>query len=470
MTKPYPFQKEGILTIREKRGRVLLADEMGLGKTLQALIYAKRNLSVKLTVVVCPASIKYLWRTQAHEHIGYDSLILSGKKLPASNPLLVNQLPIIIINYDILKTWADYIIEAGPDLLVVDECHFVKTPGRQRTKAVRKLARYCRRMIAISGTPMTNRPSEMYQIINMLWPKEFTMFTKYAFRYCAPKRTPWGWDFKGASHLKELHEKLLGLGMIRRKKTDVLKDLPLKSRFVLPLPIKDDKKYKAIEADVLAYLAKTDPDKVEKAERAQQLVRMNLLRRTAAEEKLESLLEWVDNYLEETDQKIVLMGWHQDVIKQTIARYKGTVVSIHGQTPVNKRHTIATKFQDDPKIRVFVGNMLAAGVGINLYAADTLAFLEYDFVPGNHLQAEDRIHRIGQRRPVNIWYPYGIETIEEDMCRIIQSKQIISADVLDGKGGNRTELNVYNLLEKAIRSRNNGKTSTRKNSFVSNNQ
>jgi SWI/SNF-related matrix-associated actin-dependent regulator 1 of chromatin subfamily A len=380
MTTLYPYQRKGVQIIERHKGRVLLADEMGLGKTIQALTYLKNHRSVLPALVITPASLKYLWKSQARQHIKLNATILNGKKVPPRNPLLNIKSRIVIINYDILDAWMEYLIEYQPQSLIIDECHYVKNGKAIRTKRVRSLARKIPHMIAISGTPLTNRPIELFQTINMLWKKDFPSWWHYAFRYCDPTRNFWGWDFSGSSNLPELHERLKSLGMIRRIKKQVLTDLPSKVRRVVPLPHENYKEYQQIENNFLDWLRKKKPEKVEKARQAARLVQLGYLKRHAAAGKMKGVLEWVDNYLEETDGKLVLFAIHKTIIAQLHQTYPKLSLVLDGSVPSNKRHLIINEFQKSKHRRIFIGQLKAAGVGIDLFAADTLAFIELDWV------------------------------------------------------------------------------------------
>jgi SWI/SNF-related matrix-associated actin-dependent regulator 1 of chromatin subfamily A len=269
MTKLYPYQKTGVKMMEGFNGRALLADEMGLGKTIQALYYHKRNKK-GTTIVVCPASLKFNWAREAANHIKQSSMIVEGRKPPTRAGFKRNRF--IIINYEVLSYWVDHLKKFKPTLLILDECHYIKNRKAKRTRAVQALAKNIDEVIAISGTPLTNRPSELFPVLNLLRPDKFKSFMPYAHRYCDAKKNRWGWDFKGAKNLDELHEKLTSTMMIRRKKMDVLQDLPEKSRNVITIPISNRKEYDEAETDLIAWLSKFNIGKAKRAEAAERLI------------------------------------------------------------------------------------------------------------------------------------------------------------------------------------------------------
>lgn len=336
--------------------------------------------------------------------------------------------------------------------VLVSNCHFVKSTKTKRTKAMRFLCKDVPHVIMLSGTPLTNRPAELFPTLNILYPKEFPHFFTYAQRYTAPRLMRWGWDFRGASHLDELHARLKRLGMVRKLKKDVLKDLPAKTRIVVPMDIEHRKEYDRAITDFIAWLGEKSPAEAKRARKAEELVKLGHTIRLAAELKMKSVFEWVDNYFEESDGKLVLFCCHKKIVRMIKERYPDISVVITGATSKNNRRAAVENFQKNKRIRLFIGNIKAAGVGIDLWAANTMAFVETGFVPGDVIQAEDRLHRIGQKKQVFCYYLIAKNTIESDLCRVLQEKQKIITKTLDG-ATNRgdTRLDVYSQLMKTLR-------------------
>jgi len=447
--KLYPYQEEGVKKIEKFNGIALLADDMGLGKTAQALKYIYDHPELRPVIIVCPATLKWVWETQAHQHYGLRATVLSGRKKPKTG--LREQIPILIINYDILDAWKDYLIGLNPKIVVADEAHYIKTSNTRRTKALKALCKNVPHKIAISGTPLTNRPAELFSTLNILWPKEFHAFTPFAHRHCAPKWKPWGWDFRGASHLDELHAKLKKLGMIRRLKKDVLKFLPKKTNIVIPIEIQNRTEYNKALHDFINWLGEKSPSKASRASKAEELVKIGYLVRLAAALKMNSVFEWIDNFFEQSDDKLVAFCCHKKIVEMLRTRYKDKCVIITGATSQKKRKLAVENFQKNPKIKLFIGNIRAAGTGIDLFAANTCVFIETGFVPGDVSQASDRLHRIGQKKNVFIYFLTAINTIEESLCKILQAKQNTITHVLDGKRKRKEiKFDIYKQLLKTI--------------------
>ena len=449
MTELFKYQKKGVIQIDKFDGRVLLADEMGLGKTIQALTWFKENPQLKLMIVICPAHLKWNWQREATIHINTRSEVLEGRKPPTRQ--LLSSHRILIINYDILPYWLEYLQELEPDLIVIDECQAIKNRSAIRTKAVQKLCKGIPHVIAISGTPLENRPIELYPSINIVRPDVFNSFYEYAHRHCKPQRKPWGWVYNGATNIPELHNKLIDTMMIRRRKRDVLKDLPEKTRNVVVVDLPNRKEYDEAEKNFLGWLARTySKGKAKSAAQAERLTQMGYLKRLAGTLKLPLVVEWITEFLEESNEKLVLFGIHKVVMKQLKEHFKGMCVVVDGTVTGHHRQQAVESFQNCKNVRLFLGNIDAAGTGINLTAASTLAFGELSWVPAKHLQAEDRIHRIGQKNAASIFYLVARNTIEETLCKVLQEKQGVLNSTLDGSVQGVDHLDIMNQVEETM--------------------
>jgi len=447
MIKLYDFQHKGVRCLHHYQGILVLGDEMGLGKTIQTLAWLKQCSDLRPAVIVTPAHLKYKWQDEAKSKFGMRSIVLNGMK---PKRLMPETCRIVILNYDILESWESELQRLAPEVFVTDEAHFCANRRTHRTKAAVKLSRTSPRRVAITGTLLLNRPAELFPTLNMLWPDEFPSWWQYALRYCDPVKKPWGWDYKGASHLNELHQRLKRLGMVRRLKRNVLKQLPKKRRSVLPLHV-DLTNYREAENDFLGWLGKHSKAKARRAKKAEQIVKLGYLKRLAAVAKLDALIEYINDYLETTNNKLVIFGIHRSIVRHLHELYPKTSVCLDGRTSKKKRKQAEKEFQKNKTIRLFFGNILAASTGIDLWASCKLLFAEIDWVPGNHIQAEDRIHRIGQRRSVEIVYAVAKGTIEERLCQIVQKKQKVINQVLDGESiGRFHDLNLFDELTKEL--------------------
>lgn len=425
----YPFQKEGLDFIEKKNGRALVGDEMGLGKTIQALAYLQLHPKKRPAVIVCPASLKLNWKKEIEEGLSTNDhiAILSGK-----TPYKVDE-SILIINYDILDAWGKYLRAINVSVMVTDECHYFKTPTSIRTKAVMKLGKVTPHIIALSGTPIENRPIEIFNAIKLIDP--YLVSNRFAFgkKYCGATHNGFGWDFSGASNTAELHTMLTESIMIRRLKKDVLKDLPDKVRSFVPIALNNREEYNTVENDFIEYIKATKGEAAAaKVSVAETLVQIEYLKQAAVKGKMDSVINWVKNFLD-TGAKLVLFATHKTAIDRLMEEFKDEAVKIDGSVSTANRQKAVEGFQNDHKIRLFVGNIEAAGVGLTLTAASNVAFIELPWTPGKLVQAEDRCHRIGQKYTVNIWYLLAEQTIEDDIAALLDSKRKVLDAVIDGK-------------------------------------
>jgi SWI/SNF-related matrix-associated actin-dependent regulator 1 of chromatin subfamily A len=280
-------------------------------------------------------------------------------------------------------------------------------------------------IIALSGTAILNRPIELFNTLNILNPRLFPNKWNFAHKYCGAKHTGFGWDFNGASNMDELHSILRNHLMIRRKKQDVLKELPDKTYNYIPIEISNRKDYDYAKDEFIAFVTQNISDELNEAEislqkelgyvnialnkeeiiqekvssisKAETLVKIGHLQQMATEGIISQVKEWIYNFLE-NDEKLVLFATHRRFITEIENEFKDISVKIDGSTPVAQRQRMVDDFQNNKKIRLFIGNIKAAGVGITLTASSNVAFIEYPWSPGDLTQAMDRCHRIGQKK------------------------------------------------------------------------
>lgn len=417
---PYPFQRAGAEALVKSGGRMILADEMGLGKTIQAIMYLQYNKTQRPALVVVPASLKINWYKEITKWIGGEKVYIVNGGKPFD--LRLTGATIVVINYDVLSKWVETIKTWAPKVMVLDEAHYCKNTKAQRTKAAQALAKVIPSVIPMTGTPIVNRPMELFPLLNMLAPKEWSNFFQFAKRYCDAYQDRFGWHFEGASNLEELHRKMRPY-VVRRVKKDVLTELPEKVRSTLVIPF--DSKMKA-EYD--EYIRKA----MEGTTEAVQLAEIEKAKQAAAIGKMKSAIEWISSFIEQ-GEKLVVFATHHKTVDTLMEAFPGQAVKLTGAENTNQRQDAVDRFQNDEQIRLFVGNIKAAGVGITLTAASNVAFVEFGWTPGDHTQAEDRCHRIGQTDSVTAYYLVGEGTIDEDIVSLLEKKRQVVEIVHEGK-------------------------------------
>ncbi len=456
--KLMPFQRAGV-EYAVKTKSCIIADEMGLGKTIEALATIK-YLNAFPAIVVCPAAVKINWAREAKKWLPGKSVeVWYGRNGSAK------EADIVIINYDIIskpgkvekskKFLRDDLKAIRPKAVVLDESHYVKSHKAKRTRAAKELGRGALIKLCLTGTPVLNRPNELISPLTFLGHLEqFGGFWHFVNHYCAAKHTGWGWDFSGASNIAELHNKLKETCFIRRRKEDVLLELPAKRRVVVPISLDNENEYQYAERNLIEWYGQNavkkqefldeiadlteDEQKAAKrsetrrarisAQNAEQLVRIEALKQLAVKGKMTSLKLWIKDFLE-TKEKLVVFAHHRNVVQELAKEFKAP--TIMGGDDLNARQDVIDKFQTG-SCQLIIASMQAAGVGITLTAASNVAFVELGWTPAEMQQAEDRLHRIGQSEAVMVYLLLAAGTIEEEIARLLDKKRAVIDATTDG--------------------------------------
>lgn len=451
MTPLRGYQLAGARAIRYFGGRALLADEMGLGKSIQALFYCHKLPQRRPVLIVCPAALKWNWQREASTHMGMSSEILHGRRPYGSARLMAQAHPILIINYQILKYWAPFLVRLGIEIVIFDESHHVQNRKSQCYKALRDICEGAniRYRVALSGTPLTNRPAELWTTLHLLRPDVFYSFSKFAFDHCVPKMVHGQWTYKGAINLPALHAQLKQTCMIRRLKEDVLKELPKKFRKVIPVELSrvGRAEYEYARESFIDWLHAISPEKAWRAQRAQAVVQVGYLLRLVAKLKRFHIKEWIESFLQESDEKLVVFTCHTKLINWLCKHFPTICVRIDGKVTGKARQDAVDLFQSSPIKRLAFCNPKAAGVGLNLTKASHVLYCDFPWTPGTLKQGEDRIHRFGQLKKCFIWFLVAINTIEDRLMQLLIKKQDILDQVLDGRGDGKD----FDLFKQLLR-------------------
>jgi len=459
-----PYQRAGIGFALLNRN-VLFGDEMGLGKTIQALGVINADAEIKKIIVICPASLKLNWKREAERWLVRNTTIEIADSKNA-----FPQSEIVIINYDIIKKFKVEIDSTDWDLMILDEVHYLKNTKAQRTQLV--FGKYekggkCKiepikasRKLALTGTPIVNRPVELWPIIHALDAKVWGNFWGYAKRYCGAYQNRYGWDMSGATNLEELQEKLRMSVMVRRLKKDVLTELPPKRRQVIELPangcagiIDNETKAWARHQEMLEELkaavelskASENPADYENAvarlrEGTQAaFTEISKIRHETALAKVPYVIEHLESIVEEGN-KVVVFAHHKDVISELKSHFTEKAVILTGDTKMEDRQLAVDRFQNDDSVKLFIGSITAAGVGLTLTASSHVVFAELDWVPGNLTQAEDRTHRIGQTESVLVQHLVLEGSLDATMANTLVAKQNVIDRALDKEA--KVEFNI----------------------------
>ena len=430
---PLTHQKEAIEKLAGSK-RFILADDMGLGKTTSTIIAALETGAKKI-LIICPASLKINWQREIENYTDRSVYIAEGKHFSTEHDF-------VIVNYDILKNFYDLkdkegslITKSNFDLIILDEAHYVSNGQAARTKLVNSFSKSCERVWLLTGTPMTNRPMNYFNLLSLVESPVSQNWLAYAIRYCGGYQFKAGnrkiWNTSGASNLEELRDRT-SRQVLRRLKTDVL-DLPEKIITPVYLRLKS-KLYEGLMGEYYDWYNK-NPD--ESSSLTVQFSKLMKVRQVIAEEKINNTIELAENILEQ-NKKVIIFTNFTETLNRIADHFGKQAVRLDGSTSKPQRQYVVDQFQDNEKIKVFVGNMVAAGVGITLTAAEAVIMNDLSFVPGHLLQAEDRAYRYGQNNSVSVYYPLFDNTIEAIIYDMVNQKKqninTVMGDDLEDKG------------------------------------
>lgn len=443
------FQREDITKIHAFNDRALVAWDMGTGKTICFLATAL-EANVWPALVVCPAAVKLQWQRQAWEHCRLKSTILSGEK-PYS---LTGCEKLVIINYEILGPWLLRLKALNPKIIGLDEVQKIGNIQSKTSRLCKILCKGVPKLIGMSGTPLTNKPWELYPIVSMLWPDVEELASPFYFgtTFCDAEKSFGKWKFSGARNLKQLHRLLLDSGMLRRTKLEVMAELPPIIRTVLPLEIEDRAEYEEAERDIIKWLAKTDLQRAQSAARAERYTRFSYLKQLAAKLKIKAVFACVDDWLASTDSKILLGCLHRiqtPILPMLKERYDTISTQIHGGMTMKQRQESEDRFRQDSRCRLLIGQIQAV-TGLNLPEASIVGVVEIPWTPGACQQFIHRAHRLNSKHTVNAYFLAATNTIEERVYEIVQRKQKIMDQVMDGVDCQETSLTIFDELQQAM--------------------
>lgn len=431
----YPHQIEGIAFLLGRR-RALLADDMGLGKTRQSVLAMVEAEAEGPYLVICPASVKRNWSREIQ-------LVLS-----TAEPAIVGPAPLppndfqdwVIINYEILGKHLEELLAFEWKGVVFDEAHYLKNHRSQRSRNAAKLVKAIQHepiVHALTGTPMTNRPRDLFPLLRLMNHPLGKSFLSFAKRYCDAYQGDFGLVADGASNIEELTVQLHGV-MLRRTKNEVL-DLPPKVRTWLDVEL-HPYAIQHFNNAVREFLTKFDApesidaieDQPEHFERRRAVGRLTTARRKLAFAKCRHTIKFVENALEQ-GEKVILFTTFLNTLERFHKHFGDRAVFVFGEVPAEERQNRVDQFQNDESVRLFIANMHVAGVGINLTAGRQVVFNDLDWVPANHWQAEDRAYRIGQTGTVNVTYMIARGTVDEFVKTVLETKAALMDSVVEGK-------------------------------------
>jgi SWI/SNF-related matrix-associated actin-dependent regulator 1 of chromatin subfamily A len=426
---PLEHQKEAIKSLVENK-KFILADDMGLGKTTSTIIAALETGAKKI-LIICPASLKINWQREIENYSNRPTSIIEGKKWEDSD--------FIIINYDIIKNFHDekkksdsVLLKTKFDLVIIDEAHYIQNKQAQRTKLINDFVSNVDRLWLLTGTPITSRPINYFNLLNLIECPVAKNWMAYVKRYCNGFQFQAGrrkiWNVSGASNLEELRDRTAPL-VLRRLKENVL-DLP--DKIITPVYLRlKSKEYEALMGEYYDWYDKNG----ESDSLTLQFTKLTKVRQVIAEEKVPSTIEICENIVEQGKKVIVFTNFTK-TLEMILEHFGKKAVRLDGQMSQKERQMSVDRFQNEDDVMVFVGNIKAAGVGITLTAGEAVVMNDLSFLPSDHSQAEDRSYRYGQKNNVLVYYPIFDNTVEGIIYDILKKKKDIFETVMGDKVDN----------------------------------
>ena len=422
---PLNHQKEAIEKLAGSK-RFILADDMGLGKTTSTIIAAIET-GAKRILIICPASLKINWQREIENYSDRSVYIAEGKNFSTEHDF-------VIVNYDILKNFYDIkkneetlIYQFNPDLIIIDEAHYIQNGQAQRTKLVNHFSKRTDKLWLLTGTPMTSRPMNYYNLLSLIESPVAQNWMAYAIRYCQGYQFKAGnrkiWNTSGASNLEELRDRT-SRQVLRRLKTEVL-DLP--DKIITPIYLRlKSKLYEGLMGEYYDWYKNRAE---ESSSLTVQFSKLMKVRQVIAEEKINDTIELAQNIIDQ-DKKVIIFTNFTDTLQKIHSHFGKQSVYLDGSCTKPQRQYAVDQFQENDKIKVFVGNLKAAGVGITLTSAEAVIMNDLSFVPSDHSQAEDRAYRYGQKSNVSVYYPIFENTIEGIIYDMLSNKKNIIDTVM----------------------------------------
>lgn len=436
--KLYPHQIVAAMFMNVTRN-TLISHEMGLGKTLSSILYVEMNKFDKV-VVVTPNSLKFNYFNEVEKFTESNSHIVKWKK----NKCSIEDAKYIIVNYDFFnpsskeafKTKWDKLSIGKIDAVICDESQKLKNikanTYKNFSKTFRKDAFKNDKVskIFLSGTPAPNRAHELYSVLNQISPTDFATKKYFNEYYCGMVYDyNYGWSYDPANmetRFEELYYKIAPFTH-RKKKSEVLKDLPDKIYQKVMLEMEDNEYeiYDQIESGIANEFV-LHPN-------GNALTTMIRLRQYTSHLKIKSVVELVENILE-TGEKVIIVDYFKESLYE-LKKLLGDVASLHtGDQSPEVRAELVKEFQDpNGNIKVFLGSIQTCNYGLTLTAASKLFIMSLPYSCGEYDQVADRLHRIGQKDVVNIYPMMFRDTIDEYVYAAIEGKRKEIVKVIDNE-------------------------------------
>ena len=448
--KLFPFQEISVAFLELTNGNTLLGDDMGLGKGVVFLAWLSMHPDYRPVIAFVPGKLRTNWEREINKWLpGEDIQLINGKS--------ANVVPgqtFYVLSYELAPIYQYALKQLKAKVVVLDECIKIANRKAARTVATIAVAKRIPHRTAISGSAsLRNRPKEIFTTLNLLRPQMFGNWFNFAKQYCNAQKTTWGWDFSGSSNEDELRALLRPI-MIRRTKQEVLPDLPEKRKEPIYLDVADtltsaytqkEREFtNAVKSamgnrkrkmDYKDYLFQFPSSTVSYAEfvmgeeitsNLQTRNLFNGMRQLIGLAKAAQVFDIAVDFLN-AGEKLVIFAHHKkvlDLIEGDFQKGGYNTLRIDGRSTDKAITRAVDYFQEDANYPICLESSLAGGLGLTLTASSNAIVVERQWSPEDERQAEDRLHRIGQKGGVVIWYLVAQNTIDDQLDAIVERKRL----------------------------------------------
>lgn len=438
-SKLYSHQSEALFEMRNKKSN-LLAFEMGTGKTKTAASISKM-FKLRRTLIICPSIVKWNWFNDLTDHItGFNQMYFTILDSSARKTMKAFQERFVIVNLESAIKNMGHILSLPIDHIIIDECHALKNVASRRFKIVKHIMdkNPDARVTLLSGTPIKNRVNDMFAYLKLTGHPLGSNYTQFLREYTISQKGRGGDKITGAKNTNDLWVKMSNFML--RKRLDDCVDLP-------------DKIYNRIYFELEDYQKEYDEavfEALENSGKTQLSSSVHTINIVTAKSKLKGIIELAENILE-NGEKVTIFSSYKEPLRILEQHFKDKCVLIDGSVPSHERGVLVEKFKNDEECCVFLGNMAAAGVGINLVSSSNMILTNFPLTPSELYQTIARLHRIGQTKKVNIWYTICKDTIDENLFNLIAQKAMDANAVVDNLTADTEYSNIQDVLFKELR-------------------
>jgi SWI/SNF-related matrix-associated actin-dependent regulator 1 of chromatin subfamily A len=457
--EPRDYQLEALGYALDK-GNIINGDDVGLGKTFESIMYAETTNSFPCLVVV-PASVKYNWKEKWEEIVGTKRDVAVIESSPKkSNPNRWDA-EVVIINYDIIgkkqgkgaTVKFEELIKTNWSMIIFDEAHFLKEKSSQRAMAAKKITNGDMKIQMLTGTAVMSRPVELWNLL-VLAKREKQIakdWMQFITRYCGGYRGKFGWVTDGATNTIELNRKLREVCYIRREKRDVLSELPDVTKQVIQMPITNKTKIKRALNDLIDYIKETKGvESAEKAQEAEHLVALQVLRKLAIEGKLKAIEGYLRDWKVSENGKLLIFGIHRETLDYLSTKFKSMLIA-GGVSSIKKQEIVKTWVENDDMF--LFANMQSAGTGVDglQKVCSNMLILELPWRPSDLTQTIGRLDRSGQKNSPTITFMLSDETIDSEMWEMLSAKEQVTEAVNKGIDIRKQTSGLKSVLRKILK-------------------